>query len=124
MALSLFTLHFAHHFLPEASAERRHSNNWAVIVDTSVFWFNYRHIANALSIYRAVKDLGIPDSQIILMLADDMACNTRNSLKARMYNNENKQLELYGDQIEVDYRGNEVTVEAFLRVLSGMEYVN
>ena len=97
----------------------RHSNNWAVIVDTSVFWFNYRHIANALSIYRAVKDLGIPDSQIILMLADDMACNTRNSLKAQMYNNENQQLELYGDEIEVDYRGNEVTVEAFLRVLSG-----
>ncbi len=38
-----------------------HTNNWAVIVDTSRFWFNYRHAANVLSIYRSVKRLGIPD---------------------------------------------------------------
>ncbi|CAK8674982.1 unnamed protein product [Clavelina lepadiformis] len=55
-----------------------HTNNWAVLVCTSRFWFNYRHVANALSVYRSVKRLGIPDSQIILMLADDMACNPRN----------------------------------------------
>lgn len=36
-------------------------------------WFNYRHIANTLSMYRTVKRLGIPDSNIILMLADDVA---------------------------------------------------
>lgn len=40
-----------------------HTNNWAVLVDTSRFWFNYRHVANVLSIYRTVKRLGIPDSQ-------------------------------------------------------------
>ena len=38
-----------------------HTNNWAVLVDTSRFWFNYRHVANVLSIYRSVKRLGIPD---------------------------------------------------------------
>lgn len=38
-----------------------HTNNWAVIVCTSRFWFNYRHVANALSMYRSVKRLGIPD---------------------------------------------------------------
>ena len=38
-----------------------HTNNWAVLVDTSIFWFNYRHVANVLSIYRSVKRLGIPD---------------------------------------------------------------
>jgi glycosylphosphatidylinositol transamidase (GPIT) subunit GPI8 len=32
-----------------------HSNNWAVLVDTSRYWFNYRHIANTLSIYTTVK---------------------------------------------------------------------
>jgi hypothetical protein len=47
---------------------------------TSRFWFNYRHVANALSVYRVVKRLGVPDSQIILMLADDIACNARNAL--------------------------------------------
>ena len=32
-----------------------HNNNWAVIVNTSRYWFNYRHVANALSIYTTVK---------------------------------------------------------------------
>lgn len=115
----LFLPRLSYLFVEVLAVPKRHTNNWAVIVDTSVFWFNYRHIANALGIYRAVKDLGIPDSQIILMLADDMACNTRNPFRAQLFNNENKQIELYGDNIEVDYRGNEVTVEAFLRVLTG-----
>jgi hypothetical protein len=43
-----------------------HTNNWAVLVCTSRFWFNYRHIANTLSLYRTVKRLGIPDSRIIV----------------------------------------------------------
>ena len=67
---------------------RGHTNNWAVLVDTSRFWFNYRHVANVLSIYRSVKRLGIPDSNIILMVADDMACNPRNPRPATVFNNE------------------------------------
>ncbi|CAO3611131.1 unnamed protein product [Cunninghamella blakesleeana] len=50
--------------------------------------------------YRTVKRLGIPDSNIILMLADDVSY-------------------LYGDNVEVDYRGYEVTVENFIRMLTG-----
>lgn len=76
-------------------------------------------MANTLSLYRTVKRLGIPDERIILMLADDMACNSRNSYPAKVFNNENHQLNLYGDNVEVDYRGYEVTVENFLRVLTG-----
>ncbi|KAK4596557.1 hypothetical protein RGQ29_014556 [Quercus rubra] len=96
-----------------------HTNNWAVLVCTSRFWFNYRHMANTLSLYRTVKRLGIPDERIILMLADDMACNARNKYPAQVFNNENHKLNLYGDNVEVDYRGYEVTVENFFRVLTG-----
>ncbi|KAJ3142035.1 hypothetical protein HK100_003553 [Physocladia obscura] len=99
-----------------------HTNNWAVLVCTSRFWFNYRHIANTLSMYRTVKRLGIPDSNIILMLADDVACNSRNHFPATVYNNAERKLDLYGDNIEVDYRGYEVTVESFIRVLTGMMF--
>lgn len=99
--------------------QSNHTNNWAVIVDTSRFWFNYRHVANALSFYRSVKRLGIPDSQIILMLADDMACNPRNPHAATVFNNKNEAINVYGDDVEVDYRGYEVTVENFIRVLTG-----
>jgi len=75
-----------------------------VLVDTSRFWFNYRHVANVLSIYRSVKRLGIPDSQIILMVADDMACNPRNPTPATVFNNANQNIDVYGDDVEVDYR--------------------
>ena len=94
--------------LPEAFSKSRHTNNWAVLVDTSRFWFNYRHVANVLSIYRSVKRLGIPDSQIILMIADDMACNPRNPRPATVFNNANENINVYGDDVEVDYRGYEV----------------
>lgn len=95
-----------------------HTSNWAVLVSTSRFWFNYRHLANVLSLYRTVKRLGIPDSQIILMLPDDMACNPRNVFPGTVYNNADRALDLYGDNIEVDYRGYEVTVENFIRLLT------
>uniref|UniRef100_A0A8C1S4A2 GPI-anchor transamidase n=1 Tax=Cyprinus carpio TaxID=7962 RepID=A0A8C1S4A2_CYPCA len=84
-----------------------------------IFWFNYRHVANTLSVYRSVKRLGIPDSHIVLMLADDMACNYRNPKPATVFSHKNMELNVYGDDVEVDYRGYEVTVENFLRVLTG-----
>lgn len=96
----------------------RHSNNWAVLVSTSRFWFNYRHMANTLSLYRTVKRLGIPDSQIILMLSDDIACNPRNAFPGSVFNNMDEAIDLYGESIEVDYRGYEVTVENFMRLLT------
>lgn len=96
----------------------RHTNNWAVLVSTSRFWFNYRHMANVLSMYRTVKRLGIPDSQIILMLSDDVSCNPRNAFPGAVFNNADRGLDLYGENIEVDYRGYEVTVENFIRLMT------
>lgn len=77
-------------------------------------------MANTLAMYRTIKRLGIPDSNIILMLADDVACNARNSFPATVYASAGRKLDLYGEGIEVDYRGYEVTVESFLRLLTGM----
>ena len=70
--------------------------------------------------YRTVKRLGIPDSNIILMLADDVACNPRNKFAGSVYAEAGRHLDLYGENIEVDYRGYEVTVENFIRLLTGM----
>ncbi|CZT09955.1 GPI-anchor transamidase precursor [Rhynchosporium agropyri] len=104
--------------LGPTSVTAEHTSNWAVLVSTSRFWFNYRHLANVLSLYRTVKRLGIPDSQIILMLPDDMACNPRNAFPGTVYSNADRAVDLYGDNIEVDYRGYEVTVENFIRLLT------
>ena len=42
------------------SDQSGHTNNWAVLVCASRYWFNYRHVANTLAVYRSVKKLGIP----------------------------------------------------------------
>ncbi len=96
-----------------------HSNNWAVLVDTSRFWLNYRHESNVLAFYRTIKRLGVPDSNIILMVSDDQACNPRNPYPSCIFHNESHQLNLYDDTVEVDYKGAEVSVENFLRLLIG-----
>lgn len=41
-------------------------------------------MANTLSFYRTVRRLGIPDSNIILMLAEDVACNPRNAYPSQV----------------------------------------
>lgn len=60
-------------------------------------------IFSLLGVSRTVKRLGIPDERIILMLADDMACNARNEYPAQVFNNENHKLNLYGDNVEVNF---------------------
>ena len=53
------------------------------------------------------------------MLADDAACNSRNKFPGNVYADPGQGLDLYGGNIEVDYRGYEVTVENFIRLLTG-----
>lgn len=101
---------------PGPESER---NNWAVLVGTSRYWYNYRHTANVLTFYHTVKRMGIPDSQIILMLAEDAACNSRNSLPGTVFREHGHGANLYGESVEVDYRGDEVSVENFIRLLTG-----
>ena len=102
------------------------TNHWVVLISTSRYWFNYRHAANALSVYRIVKRAGIPDSRILLMLPDDFACSPRNGdYSASMFNSPQHSLNLYAeDDVEVDYRGAAVTVESFLRLLTGRHTAN
>lgn len=103
----------------DSSDSDGHTSNWAVIVSTSRYWFNYRHASDALSFYHTVRRLGIPDSNIVLMLADDFACNPRNAFPGEVFNDGNHRVNLYGEAVQVDYRGTEVSVHAFLRVLTG-----
>jgi phosphatidylinositol glycan class K len=90
-------------------------------VSTSRYWFNYRHNSNALAVYHTVRALGIPDSNILLMLPDSYACNPRNVEPAQGFVQveEHRRENLAGEGIEVDYRGSEVTVPTFMRLLTG-----
>ena len=67
----------------------QHTDNWAVLVCTSRFWFNYRHIANTLAVYRSV---GSPDTPLLLItplcmhqLATSSGCEAPHPELVRMF---------------------------------------
>uniref|UniRef100_A0A0N5CAK3 GPI-anchor transamidase n=1 Tax=Strongyloides papillosus TaxID=174720 RepID=A0A0N5CAK3_STREA len=96
-----------------------HVNNWAVLVDTSRFWQNYRHASNVLLLYDRIKALGIPDSNIILMMADNIPCNARNPYAGKIFGETRSNKNLYTSNVEVDYKDYDVTVLNFIRLLTG-----
>lgn len=53
----------------------------AILLDSSVFWHNYRHQVNVLSVYGYLKELGVQDENIILMIAQDFSVDPRNPKK-------------------------------------------
>mgnify|MGYP003386897042 FL=1 len=95
------------------------AENWAVIVSTSRYWFNYRHDANSLSIYAVLRELGIPDRNIILMNAVNVLCDNRNSIQGEMYNSNDMKHNLCHAGIETDYMGDEVNLNNFRNLLIG-----
>lgn len=96
-------------------------DTFAVIVSSSRYWFNYRHNADALAIYHAVRRLGLPDTHIILMLADNPACSPHNPTPGRVYARKNDRFhgDVFSEDTQVDYSGAAVTADALLRVLTG-----
>eukprot|EP00970_Alexandrium_tamarense_P009849 scaffold1967_cov199-Alexandrium_tamarense.AAC.31 len=98
-----------------------HTSNVAIIVSSSRYWFNYRHVTNALSIYHLLKRGGISDDNIVLMLADDIPCNMRNPFRGKIFPRgaQDGMGEDLMNDVEIDYSGTDVTVDAFLRVLLG-----
>eukprot|EP01031_Cornospumella_fuschlensis_P036502 gene36502-44282_t len=96
------------------------SNNWVVILVTSRYWNNYRHEANGFIIYNLARRFGVPDDRIIFMDAIDVLNSPRNSFKGAVFveeevNPEGNLVPL--DGAEVDYRGEDVTLESFKHVV-------
>lgn len=90
---------------------------FAVIAASSNGWENYRHQADALAIYDLLKNHGLSDDKIILFLYDDIAKNKNNLFKGTVRHTiDGKNLR---ENIEIDYSGDEVTVENFKNVLLG-----
>jgi glycosylphosphatidylinositol transamidase (GPIT) subunit GPI8 len=52
-----------------------HAANWALLVAGSNGWYNYRHQADVCHAYQILHKNGIPDSNIVVMMYDDLAQN-------------------------------------------------
>jgi len=91
--------------------------NWAVLVAGSNGWYNYRHQADVCHAYQILHKNGIPDSNIIVMMYDDIAQNTQNPTKGVIINHPNGEDVYHG--VPHDYNGQDVTPKNFLNVLIG-----
>ena len=63
--------------------------------------------------------MGATDDNIILMLADDTACNPRNPAPCQVYHHPNHALNLLDEGVQIDYKGPDVTVGNFMDVMAG-----
>lgn len=91
--------------------------NWAVLVAGSNGWYNYRHQADVCHAYQILHKNGIPDSNIIVMMYDDLAENRQNPTKGIIINHPNGNDVYHG--VPHDYNGKDVTPKNFINILLG-----
>ncbi|KAA3672006.1 legumain [Paragonimus westermani] len=98
------------------------AGNWAVLVAGSNGWYNYRHQADICHAYQILTRRGIPKENIITFMYDDIARNEFNPFQGEIYNDyEHK--DVYAG-VEIDYKGEEVTPEMFMRVMKADSELN
>ena len=76
-----------------------YKNNYYILLSSSKFYFNYRHSTNTLTFYKYLKEAGVTDDRIILMLPENHACNSRNPFGVSIYPEESHKDNLYCDDI-------------------------
>jgi len=91
--------------------------HWALLVAGSRGYGNYRHQADICHAYHILKDLGIPEDNIVTMMYDDIAQNRRNPIKGNIINVPHGKNVYEG--VKIDYRGGDVTPHNFLQILQG-----
>ncbi|OMJ86174.1 hypothetical protein SteCoe_12378 [Stentor coeruleus] len=92
-------------------------DNWAVIISSSKYYYNYRHTVNALLIYQMLKKYGFDDDHIILMLPENHQCHPRNNYPGKIY--DGFKSDNLMNEVFVDYRGLEVHPDSIVNLLTG-----
>jgi ABC-type branched-subunit amino acid transport system substrate-binding protein len=89
----------------------------AVIAGPSAGWPNYRHQADALTLYRMLHGAGVSDDQIILMVYDDVPTAKENPIRGDIHNIPKGSNLRPG--AEIDYSGPAVSTQTLENVLTG-----
>ncbi|XP_042893434.1 legumain-like [Penaeus japonicus] len=100
-----------------AEARQQKGELWAVLVAGSSSWMNYRHQADVCHAYQILRQHGVPDDHIIVMMTDDIAYNPENPDPGVIINRPGGPNVYQG--VPKDYTGEDVTPENFLKALSG-----
>ena len=92
-------------------------NKYAVLIQGTNKWENYRHQADVLNVYQFLKSNGYDDDHIILILSDDIAHNEKNKNQGEVRSYTDGP-ELYGTA-RIDYSNDTLTVWDLQNILSG-----
>ena len=79
-----------------------HLKNKAILISSSIGFYNYRQGSNILKIYEHLKSRGYTDSDILLMLPENGKCSLKNSQLGSIsfYDGDNTDL---SKNIQIDY---------------------
>ncbi|KAL4100790.1 hypothetical protein QTP88_020819 [Uroleucon formosanum] len=119
VSLALFAIgSFAEHE-PESIDDGNNvlGKKWVVLVAGSDGWNNYRHQADICHAYQIVKKNGIPENNIITMMVDDIAYNSRNPTPGKIINKPDGD-DVYGG-VKIDYKREDVNKTNFLKIITG-----
>lgn len=70
-------------------------------------------------IYQTLKDYGVKDEDILLLIPENIACNSRNNDPGIISPFDGSSLPNLFRNIEVDYKLNDVEVKSFSNILRG-----
>jgi len=113
MKLLLISILLAALAYDQASA----GQHWAVLVAGSNGYYNYRHQADTCHAYQILHAHGIPDTNIVVFMYDDIAKNPSNPTKGIIINHPNGK-DVYAG-VPKDYIGKDVTPKNFIDVIEG-----
>ena len=92
-------------------------DNYAVLVDVSQTYQNYRHHSDKFHHYHILVDRGINPDNIIVMAYDDIANSKYNPFPGKIFNHPDGK-DVYAGVI-IDYYGKDVTPENFVAAITG-----
>lgn len=106
-----------------AAAAHDAASIWAVIAAGSKGFYNYRHQADACHAYQVMLKRGVPADHIILMMQDDIARSGQNPFPGKLFNKPHNAtpgsaVDVYAG-CKIDYSGDIVTADLFLKVITG-----
>ena len=96
---------------------KSHKDTYALLVQGSSEWINYRHQADVLNVYQMLKSYGWDDDHIILIISDEIADNDKNTFKGKV------SVSTYGKNLyegaAIDYSTDSLTVSDIRDIMLG-----
>lgn len=101
--------------------EKDEQVHWAVLVAGSNGFWNYRHQSDIFHAYQTLIKRGLSPNNIIVMAFDDVANDSENPIKGKIFNKpdpKGKGVDVY-QNVKIDYKGKSVTAKNFINVITG-----